>query len=402
MNNNKGNKNSNTSKHSVEKGIIKPINNNTFVQAESYLDENFDLRYNKVSTQFEAKRKKEKVYHELNENSLFRELQKAGIKISLANLISLLKSDFVHQYDPFREYFENLPKWDGSDYINQLGAFVKVYDKTSWQTQLKKHLVRSVACALEEHFFNKQALILVHSKQNSGKSTFCRYLTPNKLQPYLAEDVTTDKDSRILLAKNFMINLDELAMMGRKDINSLKALLSKVQINERLPYDRKNTILPRRASFVGSTNQVEFLNDETGTVRWLCFELSEIDWNYSKVINMDDVYSQAYHLYKLWKQDKFPIELTSKEIQENELRNRKFQVLSVERELIERYFQPDPEKEILWTATEIMERVNNLSDRVHKLNKINIGKALKSLNYPEGRGGFSGYSHGYFAKLLKH
>lgn len=127
-------------------------------------------------------------------------------------------------------------------------------------------MVRTVKCAVEPNYFNKQALIICHKAQNSGKSTWCRFLCPPELSNYIAEDISNDKDARILLCKNFLINLDELSSLTKKDVNSLKAFFTKTVINERLPYDRKSTIINRICSFIGSTNMSEFLNDETGSV----------------------------------------------------------------------------------------------------------------------------------------
>lgn len=257
-------------------------------------------------------------------------------------------------------------------------------------------MVRTVACALDENYFNKQALIIVQEKQNSGKSTFIRFLCPPELVEYIAEDVTTDKDSRILLVKNFIINLDELDKLNKKEIAAVKSFISKVQINERLPYDRKNTILKRRASFFGSTNNFEILDDPTGSVRWLCFEINGINFNYSKEVEINQVWAEAHHLYK----SGFQFELTKEEIKQNEDRNKRFQVLSMERELIAKLFEPDEEKHFnnFMTATDVLDKLQGLSNIGHKLNKIQVGKALNSLDFPKGQATESRIS-GYYLKL---
>jgi len=297
---------------------IKSLYPNKFNAAEAYLASKYEFRVNTVALTIEYRERGNLHFEILNENSLFRELQNVNISLSLSNLIALLKSDFVPQYDPLTDYFENLPAWNGVPNIQRLASFVKTRDQVVWEKHLKKHLVRAVRCAIVPFYYNKQALILVDPRQNSGKSTFCRNLCPPALKDYIAEDITTDKDSRILLAKNFIINLDELALLSKKDINSLKSFMSKDQVNERLPYDRKSTILQRRATFVGSTNNIEFLSDETGSVRWLCFEIDSIDWNYSKEIDMDQVWAEAYFLFK----SGFNSDLTKDEILESEERNR--------------------------------------------------------------------------------
>ena len=41
-------------------------------------------------------------------------------------------------------------------------------------------------------------------------------------------------------------------------------------------------------------NMTEFLSDPTGNVRWIHFEINRIEWNYSKEVDIDTVWAQAY------------------------------------------------------------------------------------------------------------
>jgi len=353
---------------------------NIYEIAENYLNKKYDFKYNIVSLEFGIKLKNENKYKPLNENNLFIELQKANIKLSINNLVALLKSDFIKPYDPFNSYFENLQKWDGKDHILSLTSYIKATNQEQFNIHFKKWLVRVVATALNENYFNKQAFILVQEKQNSGKSTFCRFLCPPELSDYIAEDITTDKDSRILMVKNLLINLDELSTLSKKDVNQLKSLFSKDKINERLPYDKKNSILSRRCSFLGSTNQTNFLTDETGSVRWLCFEIEGIDWDYKKQIDINKVYSQAYQLYK---SGKFKYDMTAEEIRDAELRNKSFEILTFERELIEMYYKPTNKREDKYfrTAGQITVGLKQIIEIPINIYYSNIGKALTMLGY---------------------
>lgn len=171
--------------------------------------------------------------------------------------------------------------------------------------------------------------------------------------------------------------MDELAALSKKEINSLKSLFSKDQINDRLPYDSKNSIIPRVASFIGSTNMSTFLHDETGSVRWLCFVIENIDWSYKKNFNVDLLWSQAYALSL----DKsFIAELSREDIIENERRNDKFQFLTAERESLNTYFEPsDSVNGTHLTPTGITTYLK--SHTGINLNHIQIGKALKACGY---------------------
>lgn len=354
-----------------------PQQNTIFHIAEKYLSTYYKFRYNTIALDIEYCKKSTHDWQSLNENSLYLEMQKKGIKISINNLIAILKSDFVPHYNPIAEYFENLPKWDKkTDYISNLANYVYPLERERFNHHFKKWCVRTVKCALMERYFNKQAFVLVHKAQNSGKSSFCRFLCPPELSQYLAEDISNDKDARILLCKNFLINLDELSSLAKKEINTLKSYFSKDQINERLPYDRKNTILPRISSFIGSTNRDTFLDDETGSVRWLCFQITGINWNYRQEFNIDLLWSQAYSL--AFDSD-FNSEMTFDEIQENEQRNRSYQILSTEQELIAKHFKPSNEiKGQFMTSTDIL---ITLQQYGIKLSQVQIGKALNALGF---------------------
>lgn len=339
----------------------------------------YDIRFNMVSLEVEYRIKDTSdKFKLLNENSLFIELLEKGFSLSINTLCALLKSDFINSYDPFEEYFMNLSAWDGTDFIENLANHIKSKDQKAFNNHFKKWLVRVVACALLPDFYNKQALILIGEKQNSGKSTFCRFLCPPTLTKYIAENISTDKDSRILLAKNLLINLDELALMGKSDLNSLKAYFSKTMINERLPWGKNASIIARRCSFIGSTNQNEFLTDETGSVRWLCFEIESINWDYKTSIDINNVYAQAYYLFK---SGTFNYNLTGDEVKENEKRNKEFQVLTIERELLEKYIGNGTIVNEFMTPTDIMQVINNATNNQFRINHVQIGKALKMLGY---------------------
>ena len=290
----------------------------------------------------------------VNENTIYRVLQHNNIKFSQSNFMALLRSDFVTVYNPFNDYFESLPLWNPEtdiDYIDKLSEYIKAKLPERFKTHFKKMLVRSIACSLTNGIFNKQAFILVHYKQNSGKSTFCRWLCPSKLKSYYAENISIDKDSLISLSENIFINLDELATLSKVELNTLKSMFSKDYIKIRRPFEKKPAVTPRRANFIGSTNKTEFLTDETGSVRWLCFEIDSIDWDYDKKIDINMVWGQAYSLFK----SGFKYQLNEDEVNENEKVNKDFQVTTPEIELIQQNYSPGTKEqhEVFYTASHL-------------------------------------------------
>ncbi|PRX44399.1 VapE domain-containing protein [Salegentibacter salegens] len=357
---------------------------------DEYVSEKYDIRFNEISHEFQISIKESNTWEDFEVNSLLIELAKSNIEINPGKLDIYLRSNLISRFNPIAEYFEKLPKWVGGDHIRNLASFLPTKEPEQFLYHLRKWLVRTVKGALEKNYFNKQCLVLVHSEQNSGKSTWCRFLCPPALSRYFAEDMNTDKDARSQLTRNFIINLDELSVLARREINALKAYFSKTMINERLPYDRKNSILRRTCSFIGSTNRATFLNDETGSVRWLCFELiGKIDFAYSREIDIDKVWAQAYYL--AYVDEQFCPELTLEDIVANDERNKTYREASMEEELLAKYYLRSSDPADFKTASDIVLQLNCINPR---LNMYYMGRALKALNYErvkQRQGGIYGY-----------
>jgi hypothetical protein len=352
--------------------------NSKFQIVKKYINDRYDLRYNVVANQIETKSKHEEKYTILNEDNLYVELQSDSVFVSQSNLSALMRSDFVPKYDPLREYFEKLPEWDGiTDHIGNLCKYLNVKDQDRFEIQFRKMLIRSIACSLDG-VFNKHAFILIGG-QSSGKTTFTRWICPKNLAEYMAENINTDKDGLIALSENFIIVLDELATLHKSELNALKSYFTKDQIKVRRPFDKKATRSPRRANFLGSTNKVEFLTDETGSVRWICFQVERIDFNYSSDIDINDIWAHAHSLYK----SGYNGQLTPDELKENETMNNNHQSLTSEIELIQKHFEAGSKEshDNFLTASELMIILNKEYPGLTKLNIIGIGKALAFLKF---------------------
>ncbi len=359
------------------------------VLLEEYIFNKYDLRINIVSNELEGKLKKDKEYGLFSEDNLTYDLFVANFN-KFTTQLAVLISTKVEKYDPLREYFENLPKWDNSqpDYIQKLSEFVVIEDKVWWQSMFKKHLVRMVGQATLKIPFNKQCLTLV-GKQNDGKTSFLEFLVPPKLSKYYRKsfDFGGNKDAKISLCQNFIINLDELATFEKKDLNNeFKSILTESVVKFRPLFAKNETTNYRRANFVASTNQYEFLTDETGNVRWLPFVVKDIvhdngkDKGYQANVDIDLVWSQAYHLLI---SGEFDCIMNKGEIEMQEKINQNFMRLSTEMEIIQKYFISSSEgnpDSVFFTATEIQEEL--MKNTPLKINAVQIGKALKILQFP--------------------
>jgi predicted P-loop ATPase len=358
------------------------------IQLEEYIFGKYDLRINTVSNELEGKLKGEKEYGLFSEDNLTYDLFVYGFNKFTTQLAVLITTK-VERYDPLKEYFESLPKWDTSqpDHIQKLSEFVVIEDKVWWQSMFKKHLVRMVAQAILKIPFNKQCITLV-GKQNDGKTSFLEFLVPPKLSKYYRKgyDFGGNKDAKISLCQNFIINLDELAAFDKKDLNNeFKTVLTESMVKFRGIFAKNETAHLRRANFVASTNQYEFLTDETGNVRWLPFVVKDIlhdngkEKGYQANVDIDLVWSQAYHLLM---SGGFDYVMSKSETEMQEKINQNFMRLSTEMEIIQKYFVPSVEgnqDSMFFTATDIQEELTKNTPL--KMNAVQIGKALKILQF---------------------
>ncbi|MBX9808692.1 MAG: virulence-associated E family protein, partial [Flavobacteriaceae bacterium] len=313
---------------------------------ELFLSTRYVFRHNMVSGKLEFQyygKKKWNVMNDFIENSMLRECLKGRIKTNLSSLRNLLYSDFCVLFNPFEDYFFNLPSYDEkTDYITELANTITTTKQDLWQQCFKKWLVAMVGCVLDDKVIN-HTVIVFSGKQGLGKTTWVEKLVPKPLKEYLFSGTINpnNKDTLVQLSECMLINLDELENLNRSEIGSLKEIITKTQIRMRKAYGHNNETMPRRASFAGSVNTAQFLNDSTGSRRFLCFELEGIKYQHNVDINM--AFSQALFLFK----SGFRYWFDQEEIKGITANNEQYQLHSPEEELLLTWFEPCPKEEAI-------------------------------------------------------
>jgi hypothetical protein len=306
---------------------------------ELFLSTRYVFRHNMVSGKLEFQyfgKKKWNVMNDFIENSMLRECLKGRIRTNLSSLRNLLYSDFCVLFNPFEDYFFNLPSYDEkTDYITELANTITTTKQELWQQCFKKWLVAMVGCVLDDKVIN-HTVIVFSGKQGLGKTTWVEKLVPKPLKEYLFSGTINpnNKDTLVQLSECMLINLDELENLNRSEIGSLKEIITKTQIRMRKAYGHNNETMPRRASFAGSVNTAQFLNDSTGSRRFLCFELEGIKYQHNVDINM--AFSQALFLFK----SGFRFWFDQEEIKSITENNEQYQLRSPEEELLLTWFEP--------------------------------------------------------------
>ena len=369
------------------------------LQIEQHISECYETRYNELLHIMEYRRRVSeteqpdpfRILDDRMENSIWMEMNELGYACNVKMIQNLIYSDFSSSYHPIREYFKELPEWDGTDYIRILADSVRTNHQSFWTECLERYLVGMCAAATQDDVVNHTVLLLCSEVQNIGKTTFINNLLPPELRTYLSTGLINpnSKDDLAKIAQSMLINLDEFEGMSGRDLNTFKDLVTRKVISIRLPYARRSQNFPHTASFAGTCNYQEILHDTTGNRRFLCFHADSIEFI---KINYTQLYAQIKHLlntpgYQYW--------FTQEDNNRIEKNNEDFIFHSPEEELVLTHIRKPErfEKVQYLTVSEIAELIRERTGYQYSIGaKIQIGKVMVKHNFEskKGRNGRSG------------
>lgn len=356
---------------------------NTLKQIELFLSSKYAFRYNLVSHQAEYKLKKSlqdpyKEMKDLDYHSLLREIKLTDLPCSKDTLRTVLLSDFSAMYEPYLDFINHLPKWDGStDYIGLLADTVETTNPELWRLCLRKWLVAMLASWIVPDIVNHTVLIL-SGGQGIGKTTWLRNLIPEVLKRYVYAGALNlrDKDSMVKLSECPIIIMDELENMNARNVDALKEMVTKTDIHMRRAYGMTHEHYDRRASFAGSINSKDFLHDVTGNRRFLCFDAKKIQYRHD--VDMIGVYAQAFELYRSGYQYWF----SKEEALQIEVNNEEFRAVCEEEEQLTSFYERCPLEEAteFMKTSDIMKNLLRLSG-LRSLSIQKLGRVMPKLNF---------------------
>lgn len=174
-----------------------------------------------------------------------------------------------NRYDPLREWAEALV-WDKVPRMDDMlvkyaGAVLQ--DASYVRAVTRAFMIGAAWRALVPGYKFDNMLIL-EGKQGVGKSTLCRALSPRAEWAAAGILDVQHKDAVADLQGVFVYEVEELQMFKRaRDMDTLKAFLSRTHDRVRLSYRRDSESFPRRAAFIGTTNKGQYLEDDEGAAQ---------------------------------------------------------------------------------------------------------------------------------------
>ena len=214
-----------------------------------------------------------------------------------------------NRFHPVRDYLDGL-RWDGKE---RLAGWLKrgmgaIGDDAYLSAVGTKTLVAAVA-RIYEAGIKFDYVTVLQGDQGKKKSTAIAALAGAEWFNDNLGDIH-QKDVVDCMNGKWIIEISEMASARKADIDFLKGFITRQVDKVRLPYGRRAEEFPRQCIFIGTTNQEDYLHDETGNRRFWCVTITEADLDWIKE-NRDQLFAEAVELYHLGE----PLWLENKEIE---------------------------------------------------------------------------------------
>ena len=187
-----------------------------------------------------------------------------------------------NQVDPFLEWVEALPKWDGTERLSTLlSRCFKVSLGADQNDRLIRWASRFPYCGAiaraDSPGIKLDELPVLIGDQSIGKSTYIRHMFGPLHGHWFGDEFSFNANPQQRVEATLgkvVVELSEMRGSTRAELSEIKQFLSREVDEIRLPYRANPSRLPRRFVMVGSTNDAESLpNDPSGNRRFVALEV---------------------------------------------------------------------------------------------------------------------------------
>lgn len=212
-------------------------------------------------------------------------------KIAKANSYNPIQDYLTGVYDQYKDKVDLLQETATGLATKYLGTV----DPTA-NILLRKTLIGAIARAFDPGCKLDTMTVLVGS-QGIRKSTFWRVLASIL---YFCDDFSdpSNKDHVLKLHETWIVEWSELHGLSKREINHVKAFLACGRDLIRVPYGRSNEWMLRPSAIVGTSNESQFLTDDTGNRRFWVIECHQKINIEAVEQDRDLIWAAAVHCYK--------------------------------------------------------------------------------------------------------
>jgi predicted P-loop ATPase len=177
-----------------------------------------------------------------------------------------------HRFNEVRDYLNGLT-WVGTPRLDSLLVdYLGASDDAYTRAVTRKACTAAVARAMSPGC-KYDAMLILSGAQGIGKST----LLDKMSRGWFNDNIRTfeGKEASELLQGVWLVEVSELDAFKRTDTSRIKQFLSLRADRFRAAYGKHVKELPRRCVFFGTTNNTDFLQDDTGNRRFWPVDVTE-------------------------------------------------------------------------------------------------------------------------------
>lgn len=205
-----------------------------------------------------------------------------------------------NRFNPIKDYLEEL-KWDGEDHIAKLCTYIKDVDGI-FPMIYRRWVIGTIERVFNGPEDNFNHVLVLVGPQGEGKSYFVMWHSSGIGYSFFTNRIfiPDDKDTQYGQITNFIWELGELEHLFRKvDVEMFKNAISAQFVDIRVPYEKWPIKKPHIASYIATANNANgIFNDPTGSRRYMTAEIININWEYAKEVDVNQIFAQGYALYK--------------------------------------------------------------------------------------------------------
>jgi len=200
-----------------------------------------------------------------------------------------------HKRHQVRDYLDVL-QWDGIERLPRLASRYLGTPETPYAGIIMTKFMIGAVARITQPGCKMGSVVIFEGKQGAGKSRAIAALAGLDWFTDELPDLHT-KDAAIQLAGKWIIEVSELSALKRSDVETIKKFMDRSTDRYRAPYEKIAADHLRQCVFVATTNDENYLKDQTGNRRFWPLACGPIDVEAIKR-DRDQLWAEALTRYR--------------------------------------------------------------------------------------------------------